>query len=106
MEEAWVQEVVKEDCIDNGSELGRKIYCFVSLSSSLAAYCFQACDCTKLKTSDFASFFVGVGKMEMYLLLKLRQWKSTTTVRGYILVNPLLHLSSALVKGTVKQLKR
>jgi len=104
MEEAWVQEAVKEDCIDNGSELGREIYCFVSLSSSRAAYHYQACVIVH-KTSYFAPIFVGVGKMEMYLLLKLRQWKSTTTVRGCILVNPLLHLSSAPVKGMVKQLK-
>jgi len=31
MEEAWVQEAVKEECIDNGSELGWQIYCFVSV---------------------------------------------------------------------------
>lgn len=33
MEEARVQEAVKEDCFNNGSELGWKIYCFVSVSS-------------------------------------------------------------------------
>lgn len=54
----------------------------------------------------FCTFFAEVAKMEMYLLLKWRRWKSTTTVRGCILVNPLLHLSSALVKGMANQLKR
>ena len=46
-------------------------------------------------------FFVGVAKMEIYLSLKLKQWRSTTTAKGCILVKPLLHLSSALVKGIV-----